>query len=617
MSLPYEISDVCKECIKRHLKNKKEFKIKCIPIPKEMDSENSPIYPIEKLIGKENYEQLTDDVKIEMQLNKNKLLWAKECLGWSPYNADRKFFQYYQKEFLLCTARNKVMRFGRRLGKTEGMAIEILHRGCQAPEGDKAIVVVGPFQNLITEIFDRLEKLLSGENSIYKGKYYRKKQPFEEITLFNGIKIKGFTTGVDGNSIRGQSTQAVYLDECAYIPEEAFKTIMAFKLDNPNVPFRAASTPSMIETNFKKWCLTDTAWKDYWYPSSILPNFHERDEQELRNSLTVDGYELEVEAKFIEGSARVFKSHNIAAAKSKYSYINSRNELPNPNDWYITIGCDWNEMKSGIQIIVLGFNYRSGGKKPFKVLNRISMHGDFSGDRMKNLQTAGVEKIKELHENFKADYVYVDQGHGSMQTETLSEYFYRRNEILKFKAVDFSSNYDIEDIYTGEIKHKRRKVMMVYFLQKRFELEEIMISEIEEQGKGSLMDQLTLYNIVRYDSKGQPIFEGEDHILDALMLATFAFIENYDSIFDRRTGNFAVGFSNNLGRFKDEFNTNIPVKNAIDNINNNFNINEVLNGNVNLNNVEKKAIIGSNTGVIGINRYKRTKRGGYNFDVFS
>ena len=256
-------------------------------------------------------------------------------------------------------------------------------------------------------------------------------------------------------------------------------------------------------------------------------------------------------------------------------------------------------MKSGIQIVVLGFNYRSGGKKPFKVLNRVSMHGDFSGIKSKNLQTAGVEKIKELHEAFKADYVYVDQGHGSMQTEVLSEYFYRRNEILKFKAVDFASNYEIEDIYTGEKKHKRRKVMMVYFLQKRFELEEILISELEEQGKGSMIDQLMLYNIERYDSKEQPIFEGEDHILDALMLATFAFIENYDSIFDRRTGNFVAGFSNNLGRFKDEYNSDKNIKRITSNLDTSFNLNEVLSNQKSMSDIENKVIRGTNNGVIG------------------
>lgn len=959
--LKFELSDQCRQCIQNHLKEKKEFKVTCSFIPKEMELEN-PIFPIDKLIGIDNYSRLSEESKVALQLEKNKLLWAKECLGWTPYNSKRDFYQYYQKEFLLCNAQNRVMRFGRRLGKcvhedtliitanrgpikakdignadelitfdeqngklsttrnwaiydngikdclkiktrtgkvdsvttnhpylvirdkmpewveakdlsigdriavpknydnvfsnneeqlfdyekykllgyliadggtnykhgvrftnfspitvldiknivkkynchltrydkgnygitrnkgtqkenqvislikqhnlnclainkkipeqiysaskknlsyfisgmydcdgwisktkkgvqigycsasedmivglkhllirfgihaivskrrvkykgeydhiaymltidnvidaykfhqeipllskqeklnnilkslqttnskitsipksflpflkqkikdkkeslnkygfalkncydpsleklsrinekiqlkeldyllnsdflfdevkeiedigkgqtyaitvpethtfvtndiithnTEVMTVDMLHYG-SINHGVK-ILVIAPFQSLIDEIFDRLDTLLSGKNSIFKNKFSRKKQPCE-ITLENGTKIKGFTTGTDGNSIRGQSADRVYLDEAAYIPVEAFKAVMAFKLDNPNVSFNAASTPSALETNFKAWCISDKFWKSFYYPSTILPNFHEKDEPELRNSLTEDGYQLEVEAKFIEGSARVFKSHNIQAAKQKYKYINSREELEDPDDWYITIGVDYNEFAHGVQIIVLGFKHRNCGKKPFRVLNRTSLHNDTTGDRRKNLQTLGVETIKSFYESFKADYVYVDQGHGSMQNEILSEYFYNRGVLDKFKGVDFASNYDIEDLYTNEIKHKRMKVMMVYFLQKRFELEEIIISETEEVGKGSLIDQLMMYNIIRYDSKGQPIFDGEDHIIDALMLATFAFIENYETIFDRRTGSFAYSVSNNNGRFEDEF----------------------------------------------------------------
>lgn len=249
--LPYEMADMCKECIKRQMKKKKGFEITCVPVPKTMEAEN-PVYPLSDVLGLKKYMELPESIKIDMQLEKNVLLWAKECLGWTPYNKDREFYQYYQKEFLLCTSRNKVMRFGRRLGKTECFTVEVLHRAFTTTSS-KPILIVGPYQSLITEIFDRLEKILNNQGSIYKGKYSRKKQPFEEITLSNGIKIKGFTTGTDGNTMRGQSAQAVYLDECAYIPQEAFKAIMAWKLDNKNVIFRAASTPSMIETNFKMW----------------------------------------------------------------------------------------------------------------------------------------------------------------------------------------------------------------------------------------------------------------------------------------------------------------------------------------------------------------------------
>ena len=99
--------------------------------------------------------------------------------------------------------------------------------------------------------------------------------------------------------------------------------------------------------------------------------------------------------------------------------------------------------------------------------------------------------------------------------------------------------------------------MMVSFLQKRFEKEEIEISELEESGKGNLIEQLKEYRVERYDDKNQPIFRGVDHKIDALMLANFALIENFDTIFDKTTGNFIFGFKNegykiSSGTFQDE-----------------------------------------------------------------
>ncbi|MGL5716022.1 hypothetical protein [Cetobacterium sp.] len=244
-------------------------------------------------------------------------------------------------------------------------------------------------------------------------------------------------------------------------------------------------------------------------------------------------------AEFIEGSSRVFKSNDIKDAQEVYSYIDSRMELENPNDWIISLGVDYNEYRNGIQLVVLGFNKKAKNTKPFRVLKRISLDkSSYNDNQLKDLQTRGVELIKELYMDFQLDHIYVDEGHGSMQNEILSKYFYDIGEPFKFKGIDFASMYEYEDMYTNELKRKRKKVMMVNFLQKRFEMKEIAYSEIEESDKGLLTTQLTNYNIKGYDSKDQPIFEGEDHIIDGLMLAVFAIVENYDSLFDKRTGNF-------------------------------------------------------------------------------
>lgn len=536
MSLRYEISDMCKKCIKDHIKLKKEFKVSCKPVPAELMDSTNPRYPTEKIIGIENYNALNPDEKADIQLKMNKLLWAKEFLGWSTYNADREYDQFYQREMLNCNAKLRTMRLGRRMGKTEVVTVDSMHFAQTNP--GKTVMIIGPFQNLIDEIFDRIAALLDSEQSAFTGGYERKRQP-NVIRLPNGSQIKGFTTGLNGDSIRGQSADRIYFDEAAYIPPTAFRSVMALLMDNPKVSITATSTPSALQTKFKQWCLEDPDWRQFHYQSTLFPYFHEL-EATLKSTYTGDDYALEVLAEFIEGSSRVFKSHNIATASQEYDYVNSFEELNDVrSNWIITIGVDYNEFKNGFQLVVLGFNKVT---MKFKVLNRISLHNQTYGeDPNKNLQITGVETIKEQYNNFKADFVYVDQGHGSMQNEVLSKYFFEIGKSHVFKGVDFASNYEYEDIYTGEIKQKRKKVMMVYFLQKRFELGEITISTSMEKEKGLMLTQLNEYRVDRYDAKDQPIFAGADHIIDGLMLANFAIIENFEALFDRKTGLYVGG----------------------------------------------------------------------------
>ncbi|MGL5718664.1 MAG: terminase large subunit domain-containing protein [Paraclostridium sp.] len=473
MALPYEIADMCKECIKNHVSKKGEFKVSCKPIPKELNDPENPYYPIEKIIGLEKYNQLDSYDKTAIQLKMNKTLWAKEYLNWSTYNSERNFDQYYQREMLNCNAKLRVMRLGRRMGKcvdantlvntnkgkikvselnhkyklltydykngkteytkkwsksnngnvicymvetatgkkntvshnhpyliktsvgddwveaenlkagdiayeildgkvieseitfvkqigrletfsitvypyntlilddiithnTEVVTVDALHFAQNNP--GKTVMVVGPFQNLIDEIFDRISSLLDNEESAFTGGYERKRQP-NVIRLPNGSQIKGFTTGLNGDSIRGQSADRIYFDEAAYIPPTAFRSVLALLMDNPNVTITATSTPSALQTNFKNWCLQDADWREFHFQSTLFPYFHEI-EGTLRSTYTGDDFALEVLAEFIEGSTRVFKSHNVATAAAEYNYVSSFCELKGEDrkDWIITIG---------------------------------------------------------------------------------------------------------------------------------------------------------------------------------------------------------------------------------------------------------------------------------------
>lgn len=111
----FEISEECYSCQKRHLKDvKKNWDVKCNYIPKELW--DNGFYPVEDVIGVEKYNALNIIEKTKLQYKFNKLLWAKHKLGWSPYNAKREEYQDWQKSVLMCSAKSKACRFGRRMG---------------------------------------------------------------------------------------------------------------------------------------------------------------------------------------------------------------------------------------------------------------------------------------------------------------------------------------------------------------------------------------------------------------------------------------------------------------------------------------------------------------------
>ena len=70
-----------------------------------------------------------------------------------------------------------------------------------------------------------------------------------------------------------------------------------------------------------------------------------------------------------------------------------------------------------VQIIVLGYNITT---KRFRVWNKTSIHKSMSGG--KNIQTAALDKLIELDNNFACKFVYVDKGFGSTQSEILEKY---------------------------------------------------------------------------------------------------------------------------------------------------------------------------------------------------
>lgn len=142
------------------------------------------------VIGKEAYDKLAE--------YENPFIWADNNIP------DKKLFSPREHQNLVayCTARNKVLRMGRRAGKTFVLTIAMLHRLLTRPGYE--ILMVAPMVTMITEVADSLKKFCQTLpiNPITRST----SSPITIIEFNTGSVFKGVPAGSEGAmGVRGKS----------------------------------------------------------------------------------------------------------------------------------------------------------------------------------------------------------------------------------------------------------------------------------------------------------------------------------------------------------------------------------------------------------------------------
>ena len=111
----------------------------------------------------------------------------------------------YQEEMLRDNSLYKVYRCGRRIGKSETMIIEGLHKA-YTHEGFR-ILYVTPYETQVNLVFMRMRELIQSSPLLKIEVTKMKNSPYT-IEFRNGSVIMGFTTGASSGSgaasVRGQ-----------------------------------------------------------------------------------------------------------------------------------------------------------------------------------------------------------------------------------------------------------------------------------------------------------------------------------------------------------------------------------------------------------------------------
>jgi len=484
---------------------------------------------------------ITGEQQRQVHLAKDPCVWGKNFLGAET--------RVYQTLILRDPALRKVLRAGRRLGKTFSMALYLIHYSYTHKDG--RCLVIAPMKTQVELIYQEILRLAS-KNEIVMNSITRKiTSPQFMIQFSNGSTIRFFTSGMrsGGKSdvARGQEAHVIVLDEMDYMHADDLDALYAMLQktaeDQPDKVLIGASTPTGRRERFWEWCTSNTRFKEFWFPSYCNPFFSKDQEEEFREEYSESGYRHEIEADWGEDAEGVYPRKFVDKSFMDPGW-NYEAGITSARNFY-TIGVDWDKYGAGTNIVVLEMcneNYedqRLAGKARVCYREEIPK-SEFT-------LTKGVNRIVELNDIFQPKHIYVDRGFGEVQVELLHKYGVENPSSKlreRVRGVSFGETIEVRDPYTKLPIKKEIKPYMVDNLRQYLEKEAIAFSTLDEE----LYIQLISYVVVKTTSTGRPVFEAGgsavDHAHDALILALLAITENYGALHKMNFAAKAGTFSN-------------------------------------------------------------------------
>jgi len=187
----------------------------------------------------------------QIHIAKDPCVWARQFLQAET--------RVYQTLILRDPALRKVLRAGRRLGKTFSMAVYLLHYSYTHKDG--RCLVIAPMKSHVELIYQEILRLAS-KNEIVMNSIVRKvTSPQFMIQFSNGSTIRFFTSGMrsGGKSdvARGQEAHVIVLDEMDYMHADDLDALYAMLQktaeDQPDKVLIGASTPTGRRERFWEW----------------------------------------------------------------------------------------------------------------------------------------------------------------------------------------------------------------------------------------------------------------------------------------------------------------------------------------------------------------------------
>ena len=530
-----DISTMCEECVAQQIKEHGQRVIPC-----------KGLADAKSMLGEEVYEDLvctyTEEETELLNAIYDPYAYMEAYLDAEKKGKkDRRFIRrWYQERVIRCTAQSKVVRMGRRTGKTMALAILILHK--VLTNTNFRVLLVSPFAVQTEEVVDNIKNLctLLPENPLVSSKA----SPNHVLTFTTGSVLKGFTASTDANSVRGQPGHLLVLDEIDDIPEKAMISIMGIKMDNPNVEIWRSGTPKG-EMNLHK-AEQDITSKTFHYPSFVIPHYDDKLDKELREELGEIGFVQETMAEFGLVSNGVFQTMFLQQAQQRSQFITLEDVFKDRNRYIITIGVDWNHDQVGTRIVVIAYDKLN---PQFRVIEKAAI------SQVGYTQQAAMEKIIHLNRKYNVDHIFCDEGFGATQIGDLKRVGeaavgvlpkgHPDLKLLDVQAVNFSSNTEFKDPISGDVYKTPTKQFAV---QNTVVMLERDLLSLHPKEDNDIILQMKNY-IEKSRNKGKIVYSYiskkiGDHDLDALMIGLYGYRKIYSTLFEGSVFQAMIKFAN-------------------------------------------------------------------------
>ena len=316
---------------------------------------------------------------------------------------------------------------------------------------------------------------------------------------------------------------------CDFLRPKDLNSILGILMDSKNTEFWASSTP-IGETNLYKLS-QDPSFKEFHYPSFVIPHYSDEMDAVLRAQMDEAGYVQEVKAEFGADNDSVYPINFIEQATVKEEVIiNADYVNANRRDFIVIMGADWNHDKVGTRIVIVAYHKLSG--RYFNIVKEKVSKANWT-------QVLAVEKIVDLNRIYNVDHIYVDEGFGVAQASQLrlfSQSQYGKVppnhpdlKLSKVVSVNFSSSIILRDPISGDEYRKQTKQYMVEHSVDLLSRGLIVLQEKEDadiiaQMKNYVIKSKTASGLKTYTYRDAQI---ADHDLDAFNIALHGFHTEY------------------------------------------------------------------------------------------